>query len=434
MMHVWVIKTGGPVPYLPNEIGERLFRAGQFDAALRAAGHTSVWFSSQFEHKRKVQRDVPANQLWQPRPDAPQMVFLASCSYRRNISMARFISHWQLRRAFEAQTKTLAKPDVIFCAYPTLDLAAAAVAYGKVQGIPVVLDIRDLWPDVIYERLQATPVIGRFVPRNWLIPYERMARFAVQNAAAITGVATGMVTWAQERFDRPAAACLPDKGIYQSQPDIVLTDTQIIASRAFWADQGITLDSDVTRFVWAGSIVPTTDGTTLLAALPHIPKALHDKIEIVVCGTGSQAALFAVAAKTYPFLKVSGWVAHAHLTALLQNADVGLMCYLDRFDFQRSIPNKVVDYTAAGLRIVTGVQGEITRLTAGTDVVIPYAVGDAESLARALVASCRRGPARVPNAAAQTLFRTHFDAAQVLPRFVRYLEEIAVVVKSPKSP
>ena len=219
MMHVWVIKTGGPVPYLPNEIGERLFRAGQFDAALRAAGHTSVWFSSQFEHKRKVQRDVPANQLWQPRPDAPQMVFLASCSYRRNISMARFISHWQLRRAFEAQTKTLAKPDVIFCAYPTLDLAAAAVAYGKVQGIPVVLDIRDLWPDVIYERLQATPVIGRFVPRNWLIPYERMARFAVQNAAAITGVATGMVTWAQERFDRPAAACLPDKGIYQSQPE-----------------------------------------------------------------------------------------------------------------------------------------------------------------------------------------------------------------------
>ncbi len=42
-------------------------------------------------------------------------------------------------------------PDVIHVCNVPIELCHAAVTYGRAKGIPVVIDVRDLWPDVYLE-------------------------------------------------------------------------------------------------------------------------------------------------------------------------------------------------------------------------------------------------------------------------------------------
>jgi len=65
------------------------------------------------------------------------------------------------------------------------------------------------------------------------------------------------------------------------------------------------------------------------------------------------------------------------------------MCYLNRFDFQLSVPNKIVDFTRKSLRVLTGVEGELTRLLGPQDCLIPYTCGNADSLKAAIAREAR---------------------------------------------
>lgn len=425
-MRIWIIKTGGPVPWLPEEAGQRLFRAGQFEAGLRAAGHETLWFSSTFEHRTKSHRAVPANTLILPDPEGPQMVFLGSPGYRRNIGPARFRDHWIAARNWRRVAEGLPRPDAIFCAWPTIELSAGAVDFGQRHGVPVILDIRDLWPDVIYERLGKLPLAGSLLGRHWLVPYERMTARALRGAAALTGVGRGMVEWAQERVGRSPEACARDRHFYQSQPDPVATATRGDELRAFWRGHGIEVDAPVFRIVWGGGLYPSIDAQTLFDALDRMPVDLRARTEVLVCGQGPLRPAFEAAAARLPFLKLVDWVPHAQLMGILRHADAGLMNYFDRFDFRRSVPNKVVDYAAAGLPIITGVKGELARLAGDSGAVVPYEVGDAASLSAA-IERIRAEAAGRPRGTgpSRALFDAHFESAVVMWEFAAFVETLA---------
>ena len=44
-------------------------------------------------------------------------------------------------------------PDLILSSIPTSELSLEATKLGKKNNIPVILDIRDLWPDVFLDVL-----------------------------------------------------------------------------------------------------------------------------------------------------------------------------------------------------------------------------------------------------------------------------------------
>ena len=425
-MLIWVTKVGGPVPWLPDEADQRLFRAGQFDKGLREAGHKTLWFSSTFEHRSKRQRSVPADTVVRPHPDGPEMVFLRSPGYQRNFGFARFRDHWVQAWAWRRIAETLPRPDAIFCAYPTIELSAAAVDFGRKHGVPVIVDIRDLWPDVIYERLGKLPLAGRLLQRRWLIPYERLSNRALGGAAALTGVGRGMVEWAQDRSGRSAEACARDRHFYQSQPDPVETATRGEDLRSFWRGYGIDVDAPIFRIVWGGGLYPSIDAKTLFDGLALLPEMVRARTEVVVCGSGPLRPAFEEAAGRFPFIKLVDWAPHAQLMGILRHADAGLMNYFDRFDFRRSVPNKVVDYAAAGLPIITGVKGELAALAGDSGAVVPYEIGDPGSMCAAIERiHASANPRTRGTGPSRALFERHFESARVMQEFVDFVANIA---------
>lgn len=101
------------------------------------------------------------------------------------------------------------------------------------------------------------------------------------------------------------------------------------------------------------------------------------------------------------------------------------MCYLDRPDFQMSIPNKVVDYFAASLRILTNLDGEVRRLAGHSDALIPYKTGNRASLTAAFEALAtqpdyyRNKPEHI-----RQLYELNFNSVQVLPAYEAHLTQL----------
>ncbi len=424
-MRFWVIKAGEPIPFLTSESKDRFLRAGLMCLTLAGRGHQVVWWASQFDHNRKEFRTVETDQPIPAGGNDPDLVFLSSPGYKNNIGFRRLWDHKQIAVRFRALAPTLERPDVIVAAYPIVDLACAAVDFGQAHHIPVVVDIRDLWPDIIYDWLNRR--IGRLGLKSdgLLIPYERMARRSFRRADSVIAISQGMLDWAG-RFGRPPECRVADRVFYQSKRFVTIDGTARAAEIHSWAERGVDFSQPKTRLVWAGTMTPQSDAATLMVALGRIPERYRCAIEVIICGTGSLADTIKRMANDCVHVVFADWVGQAALSVLLEESHIGLMCYPDRFDFQASIPNKVADYCAAGLRILTNLTGEIARLTAGTGTLIHYPTGDSSALAELLV-DIAQDPDRyrTDHAPARDIFNRLFDADKVMDDFADHLESLA---------
>ena len=326
------------------------------------------------------------------------------------------MDHAQVRRAFQRLAPKQPRPDVILCAWPTIDLAYGAVQFGRAHNIPVVLDIRDLWPDIFYERITAKTGLPF---KGYFFPWERMGKHAMREADAVLSITTGMLEWGQKRFARETNPL--DRVFYQSQSAVPVDEDM-----AFWQGKGVDLDSPKTRLVWAGTLISNLDIQTLLAAIEALPKTAAKELEFVFCGSGDLTPRIEAMAARLPHVVFGGWASQGALAALYARSHIGIMCYLDRFDFQLSIPNKVADFTRSGLHILTNLTGEMQRVLGPEGLLIPYPTGEVDAL-RIKLEEIATDPAtyRAPAQGARALFDRLFDAGAVMPEFAAYMEQIA---------
>ena len=187
-MRIWLVTVGEPLP--TDGSNERLLRTGILAGFLVRKGHEVLWWTSAFVHVRKTRRAV--ENTFVSLAGNYRIGMLRSCGYRRNISLARLSDHRGLARKFMELAPREPAPDVILCAMPTIELAREAVRYAKGRGIPIVLDIRDLWPDVI---LDIAPPWARWPARLFLSSLFRDLREACAGATAIIGITDPIVEW-----------------------------------------------------------------------------------------------------------------------------------------------------------------------------------------------------------------------------------------------
>ena len=188
-MNCWLITVGEPVPEVDPD-NPRLLRTGALAQRLTDRGHQVLWWTSAFDHYRKVHRSS-ADQgfAWA----GGQVQMLHSVGYQRNVSLQRFKEHAGVAAKFATQAPTLPRPDVILVSMPTIELAHAAVQYGQAAGVPVLLDIRDLWPDLL---IDVAPPRLRWLSRWLLRGMLAKARAAMSGADGLIGISDGYLAWA----------------------------------------------------------------------------------------------------------------------------------------------------------------------------------------------------------------------------------------------
>lgn len=414
-MKVWLLKISEAWIEPGNK--KRLYRVGMLAEALAARGHDVTWFNSIFDHVQKRNRDIPGGVL--KSSERITMQGLRGCTYTKSRSFGRLRHHLQTAADFRRLAEQRHPPDIIYCSWPTVDLAWEAVRYGRAHGVPTVIDIRDLWPEVVAD---VAPDAVRPLVRLILQPYYIAARKALRQSTVVIGITEGMLQWALDFAGR-------ERGEWDQVFPLGYLETQAAAenpaAEQYWAERDVRGGPDQFVACYSGLFPKRIDLLTVVAAA----RLLHEKgernVKFVLCGTGDLEPALREAAAGLDNVVLTGWIEHPIIKALAPKCSVALFPYPPRFDWIRNLPNKFFEYIAEGMPIVSCLEGEVQRQIEQNDCGVMYKVGDPHDLVRVLL-QVRADPAwqQSMSANARTL-AGRFDATKVYSDLVAHLEAIA---------
>jgi glycosyltransferase involved in cell wall biosynthesis len=380
--------------------------------ALSARGSNVTWWTSRFDHFGKT-NFAGADGL--EVLDNVRLRFLEGMPYTRNVSISRLINHWQIARHFRRLWRSEARPDLVLCSFPTIELSAEAVKISSELGVPVVLDVRDLWPDILVER---APQGTRWLASRLLSAYSRMARRALRAAPALIAVSAGYLDWAltcagraRTPFDLvvPLAYSLPERE----------TPTREEARRGL-ASLGV--NPEGTLCIFSGTFGQTYDLKPVIDAAAALSET-QARFSFLICGDGERASEWRRQATGRPNVVFTGWLDQARLRAALLASDIGLAAYA--WGAPQGIPNKVIEYLASGLPVVSSLEGECAELLKETNSGITYDPRNAQSLLNSLLALADSGRRADLSINARATFAQRFRAETVYTELASRLERWA---------
>lgn len=310
-----------------------------------------------------------------PQRDQPGFRFVPVTPYRSN-GPAR-VGSWA-SYAVTATAAALAdrrrRPDVVYASSPHLLAAAAGAVVAAGLRIPLVLEIRDMWPQVLVEmgQLAAGSTTHSLLTtlEAWL--YRRADRIVVLTP----GVARSL----EER------GVLPDKIVVipnAADPGRFATDISRENARARYGFDRLT-------FVYTGAHGPANGLNELIDAAAEI----GDEVDIVMVGDGVSRSDLMERTRLMGLgnVRFVEAIPKSEMPTLLMAADVGVHCLADVPLFRYGVsPNKLFDYMAAGKPVLTNTSGEVAAMVSdvGAGVSVPPG-GLAEGIARMVSAGAEQ--------------------------------------------
>jgi len=399
-MKIWNIHVGEPNSFINTVNRDRIGRANSLSFLLAKNGHDVTHFGGHFSHVRRDFEPVYPNTKLASAVSGLSYVLLGSSGYKKNISFARIWDHCQLAVSFYKFLKKADEiPDLIVVSVPTIELAFAVSIYAKIKRIRVIVDFRDLWPEIfLYHYIKNQKIVVRFL--NRLLPWYWMNRFIFRNSSMITTVGEGFASYVVDTYLREKHRKKVIT-IYQSQKNC--TSVRIRKNHSMF------------RFLWTGNIVAETDFYTLKEAIKKLAKDGR-KFEVWIAGNGSvihgEKEFFSEYSRN---IKILGWLNADQLSKAIDSCDIGLLCYLDRVDFRMAIQNKVIDYLRQGLPIIGSINGELRRLdeTEGTNIYKLYEFGDVNSLVNVMEECIQQGISYMQRRNCIELFDNYFSFTSV---------------------
>ncbi|MFH1263128.1 MAG: glycosyltransferase family 4 protein [Pseudomonadota bacterium] len=336
----------------------RLHRYGMLTPLLASAGHKVTWWTSNFSHTPKI---FVCDDDWEEKINGVTLRILKGLGYKRNISLARFQHHAHFARRFFDEARKGERPDLIVSPVPTLEVAAAAVRFGLENGIPVLTDIRDEWPD---EFLYGFPRPVQWLGRIALDGYFRKMRFICRNVTGIMAISKRQLEYGLKFAGRGVSE---NDGVFPLGYSSTQNDPGKVAEATkWWNAQGI----DGKSFV--GCLFSAINNRLNLRTVVNAAKVLEKEfsVKFVICGHGKMLAETKSLAKGVPSVIFPGWVNAPQIASLMEMSHVGLAPYAK--NVRMALPNKPFEYFGGGLPVVSSLQGELKDLLAEHNCGLTY--------------------------------------------------------------
>ena len=409
-MNVWLIHPAEPVPISGNT---RLFRYGKICRLLAKRGHVATQWASTFDHFSKQQR-APCDRIFEVEKGYRVQLVYGS-PYKKHVSYARMRSQREVAQNFERRAEKSVPPDVIVVSLPTLELATSVLDYAEQRKIPVVVDIRDLWPDVF---LTAFPKWAKVFIQPLFLIYEQQARDICRRASLLTGVSEAYLAWGLQKAKRSRTS--HEKAVYLAyqKPVVNKQDRHRILQEL--DSKGIH-QKRVLRCCFFGMLGRSAGLRSIAGLATHLVRQGHGDIEFVLCGTGPRENDLLKMIQDVPNIKYLGWKDSKEIACLMERSDIGLAIYQD--GVLQSIPNKPVEYLAGGLPVLTTLRGELEALLNTYNCGKVFQANDIESMGEWLI-HCKQNHASMNHLSQQAsqLYADQFNATNVYEEFIDEIE------------
>lgn len=406
-MNVWLLKDG---EYLPVQAGARKMRTWLLAEALVMRGHQVTWWSSTHSHQRKSLLFDFDHEL----DVAPgfRLKLLHAGAYRSNRSLQRLAHHARLAAKFRRAAARESPPDAIVAAFPTIEFAHEAVRYACARGVPAIVDIRDPWPDTMLDHV---PPALRPLGRMALMPLQARARACIRGSDSLVACSEGFLYWGLGKAGmarRPA-----DRVFYLGNPGREPGATR----SAKIAEVAQRLEGKVI-VCFVGSFGHVYELGLVCDAARALAQRSEGRVHFVIAGEGEQAPRVAAAARDLPNLDAPGWLSADEADDLMRISHVGLAPIRQN---PGCVPNKIFEYAAAGLPILSSLEGETAGILARHASGLTYAPGDRaaflEMLERLMDQEALR---RELSGNASAMFEREFRSSHVYGEYARHVESL----------
>jgi glycosyltransferase involved in cell wall biosynthesis len=416
-MKIWIVEPAEPLPLIDENA--RKMRCTILANCLLDAGHQVEWWTSNYSHVKKEYRFDKATTIT-VQPNF-QIHLLHTPPYKKNISIQRIIYNLALSKQYAQaiENKADQKPDLIFVCMPTLELAEKSVAYGKKYGVPVIVDTRDLWPDVYLTAISQR--LHRLFKIILATEFNR-AKKIYQNATGIVAISQSYLDWSLALAGRSKST---NDGVF---PLGYTTDNKIEKSEVDLCRKEIlakyTIDSNDLVICFFGVFGKSYDLLTIVRAMYILSQQGISNIKIILAGGGdNEKAIINLIdnLKVNSSFVLTGWIDQDDILAIMSVANLGIAPYTKQA--LQSLPNKPFEYMSASLPVISSLGGEFASLVIQEQIGINYQAENPDDLANALLWCLNhKSECQSYGYQARQLLEREFSNESIYPLLVRHLE------------
>ncbi|TVQ94992.1 MAG: glycosyltransferase WbuB [Deltaproteobacteria bacterium] len=300
-------------------------------------------------------------------------------------------------------------PDVVIATSPQFLAAVSGALLSRGRRVPLVLEIRDLWPRSIWE----VGAMSRHHPAIKVL--EQLERWLYRQADEIVVVS--------EAFRAEIANHLP--GVQAQDLPVITNGVRLerfdpkLDGGAVRARLGLPRDKPLA--LYAGTHGLAHGLSTVIQAARRAPE-----VHWAFVGEGACKEALRVEADGAPNITFHPGVGAEGMPEIYAMADLCLVPLRDLEVFRTVLPSKMFEIWAMGRPLVLGVAGEAARLAerSGASVVVPPE--DPVALAQAVCALSHNEPRRqAMGEAGRAFVEAHFDRRQLALRYAALLDRVA---------
>lgn len=256
--------------------------------------------------------------------------------YQKNVSLKRFYSHYILSKNLKKYLKKLSKkPDIIYCSVPSLSFAQVAAQYAKKNNIKFIIDIQDLWPEA-FKMVFKIPIIKDII----FLPLQMQANYIYKQADTIIAVSETYVN----RAATVNKKCKNKLSVFLGT-ELKYFDECKEKNKVIYNDNKI-------RLVYIGTLGHSYDLTSVMDALKILKDRGYKNLEFIIMGDGPLKEKFELYAKENQInCTFTGQLKYPEMVGKLCACDITVNPIVKKA--AQSIINKVGDYAAAGLPVIS---------------------------------------------------------------------------------
>lgn len=255
--------------------------------------------------------------------------------YIKNVSLKRFRAHYIWGKNVVHYLNTRKKPDVIYCAVPTLKASYETAKYCEKNKIRFIVDIQDLWPEA-FQMVFNVPILSQMI----FAPFYYLANGIYRRADEICAVSQTYV----DRALQVNKKCKCGHSVFLgTQLDVF--DENARRNPILKKKKG------ELWIAYCGTLGYSYDIECVIEALALLRRQGTVPPRFLVMGNGPKAEKLKKLVKEKQVEAVfTGMLSYDKMCALLSRCDIAVNPIVD--GSAASIINKHSDYAAAGLPVL----------------------------------------------------------------------------------
>ncbi|WP_027639091.1 glycosyltransferase family 4 protein [Clostridium cadaveris] len=412
-MNIWLIGIGEPLSIDGKNV--RLRRLGNLASYISLTNNELHYFSVSFNHYEKKQR-VKKDTIIKIESNYSLHIVRVP-GYKNNVSLRRIISHKVGAKKIKNLMIKEIVPDIILTGNTPLELVKEVAKYGEEKGVPVVVDMRDLWPEIFKE------VVSKKL-RFFVNPYVYLCRKSLSKSMkkvfSIIGLSEPFMKYGLNIAGRDK--CNIDRVIPIGYPNYNYNISSVKFDE-LWKNYNISSNDFIVAFT--GNFGRQFDFTSIIQASKILSGDIS--IKFVLCGIGEN--LEKVKKQCKDNVIFPGWIEKDMINSLLSNANVGIAPYIDSFNYRNNTPNKFGEYLSAGLPILVSVSGVMENLLSINNCGSRYK--DGKDLAQ-LIREYKYNDYKQKRINARNLYDREFNADFINDKLLKHLLQVVKEFKKNK--